>query len=92
MHASVHGTRQFRPLPDRGMPAFPERRRKICRRLAQNLVRLPEFAVLALQRLQLLGDIRGNASPLAAVDLGLLDPVKQRVNRSGIASGITALG
>ncbi len=64
------------------MPAFPERRRKICARLAQDLVGLPELAVLALQRLQLLGNICGNAGALAAVDFGLLDPVKQRVCRA----------
>jgi hypothetical protein len=58
------------------MPAFPERRRKTGARLAQGLVGLPEFAVLALQRLHLLGNIGGKASPLAAVDLGLLDPIQ----------------
>jgi len=74
MHARVHGTRQLRLG-------------KISRCFAQDLIRLPEFSVLALKRLQLLSDIRGNTSPLATVDLGLLDPVQQRVCRAADLCG-----
>jgi hypothetical protein len=52
------------------------------RRLAQDLVGLPKLAVLALQCLQLLRDIRRHASTLAAVDLKLLDPLVQRLRRA----------
>lgn len=37
---------------------------------------------LTFQHLQLLGNVGGNPSPLAAVDFGLLHPVKQRMRRA----------
>ena len=47
---------------------------------------LLELVVLALHGLQPLGNIRGSAGALAAVDNGLLPPVKERVR------GATDLG
>ena len=55
---------------------------EISRRLAKDLIRLPEFPVLALQRLQLLGDFSWNATPHNFVDLGLLDPLIERLSRA----------
>src|SRR3954451_19910689 len=63
-------------------PAVELRPGKIRRCLAQDLVRLPELAVLPLKRLELLGDVRRDAAPLAAVDLGLLRPFVQRLRRA----------
>jgi len=50
---------------------------KIRRRLAQDLVGLAQFTVLALQRLQAICHLGWHTGPLAAVDLGLLDPFEQ---------------
>jgi hypothetical protein len=44
------------------------------------LVGLPKLAVLSFQRLRL--HVGRNAGPLPAVDLGLLDPVMQRLRRA----------
>src|SRR5690606_38985249 len=53
--------------------------RKIRRRLAENLVRLAQFAILPFKGLHLLGHLGRDAGALAAVDFGLLDPVVQRL-------------
>src|SRR5829696_7884703 len=58
------------------------RQGKIRARLAQDLVGLTQLAVLALQRLQLLGDFDRHAGTLAAVDLRLLHPLVQRLRRT----------
>lgn len=50
---------------------------KIRRRLAQDPVGLAQLTVLALQRLQVICHLGWYTDPLAAVDLGLLDPFKQ---------------
>src|SRR3954451_19051665 len=55
---------------------------KIRARLAQDLVGLTQLAVLALQRLQLLGYFGRNAGTLAAVDRRLLHPLVQRLRRT----------
>src|SRR5690606_31680729 len=55
------------------------RHRKIRRRLAENLVRLAQFAILPFKGLHLLGHLGRDAGALAAVDFGLLDPVVQRL-------------
>ena len=55
---------------------------KIRGRLAQDLVGLSQFAVLAFQRLQLVRYLDQNPSPLTAVDLGLLQPLLQRLGRA----------
>ncbi|GJE15017.1 hypothetical protein FOHLNKBM_6094 [Methylobacterium longum] len=60
-------------------PAVELRRRKILRRLPQDLVGLPEFAVLALQRFDPLALVRRRAGPLALIPLGLANPVPQRL-------------
>ena len=44
--------------------------------------RMPKLAVLPFERLQLLGRVSRNAGPLPAIDLGLLDPVMQRLRRA----------
>ncbi|MBB4383577.1 hypothetical protein GGD61_008279 [Bradyrhizobium sp. SBR1B] len=43
---------------------------------------MPKLAVLTLEGLQLLGHVGRNAGPLPAIDLGLLDPVMQRLRRA----------
>ena len=58
------------------------RHRKIRARLTKDLIRLTQLAVLPLQRLHLLGHIGRNARALAAVDLGLLDPLVQGLGRA----------
>src|SRR5690606_23336233 len=55
---------------------------KICRRLAQNLIGLTQLADLAFQRLELVGDLGRNTGTLAAVDLRLLHPLKQRLRHA----------
>ena len=55
---------------------------KIRRRLAQDLIGLPQLAVLPLQGLQLLGHLRRDTNPFAAVDLDLLDPLVQGLRRA----------
>ncbi len=55
---------------------------KISRRLAQDLVGLAKLPVLALQRLQLLRHVAWHAGAFAGVDLGLLDPLVQRLCRA----------
>ena len=55
---------------------------KYADRLAQDLVGLSKLAVLALQRLQLRRHVGRHAGPLAAVDLGLLHPLVQRLRRA----------
>src|SRR5690606_4005984 len=55
------------------------RHRKILLRLAENLVRLAQFAILPFKGLHLLGHLGRDAGALAAVDFGLLDPVVQRL-------------
>ena len=52
---------------------------KIRAGLAQDLVGLPQLAVLALQRTQLLRNVGGHAGALAAVNLGFLCPIVQRL-------------
>lgn len=67
-----------------------------CLALAQDLVRrensppdcflilltLAQLAVLAFEGLHLLGHLAGDTGPLAAVDLGLVDPVIQGLRRA----------
>lgn len=58
---------------DRG-PARPSSARR-SRCLAQNFVGLPKLPVLALQRLQPVGQFSRNPGSLTAIDLRLLDPL-----------------
>jgi hypothetical protein len=58
------------------------RQGKIGRRFPQDLIGLPQFAVLALQRLDPLPLVRRWSSPLTLVPLGLPDPVPQRLART----------
>lgn len=58
------------------------RRRKISRRLAQDLIGLPQLAVLPLQRLDPLALIRRRATAGARVALRQADPVPQRLARA----------
>src|SRR5579862_4556371 len=60
---------------------------KIGRRLAQDFIRLPEFSVLTLQRLQTFGDFRRNAATHAAVDLRLLDASIEGLRRAADLRG-----
>src|SRR6185436_7912833 len=60
---------------------------KISRRLAQDLVGLPELPVLALQRLQAIDHIGRSTRSLAAVDLSLLDPLIERLWRAADLGG-----
>ena len=53
---------------------------KISRRLAQDVIRLPEFPVLPLQRLQPFSNFNWDAAPHAVVDLSLLDPLIERLS------------
>ena len=56
---------------------------KVCsQRFAQDLVRPAQLAVLSLQRLHPLDQFGRTARALAAVDLGLLDPVIERMRRA----------
>src|SRR3984957_12530545 len=55
---------------------------KISRRLAKDFIRLPEFPVLPLQRLQALGNFARNAATHAAVGLRLLGPLIERLLRT----------
>ena len=55
---------------------------KISRRLAKDLIRLPEFPVLTLQRLQTFGNFGRNAAAYAVVDLSSLDPLIERLSRA----------
>src|SRR6476659_9467852 len=64
------------------VPAVELRRRKISACLAQDLVGLPKLAVLPLKGLQLVGHVGRNAGSPPAIDLGLLDPVMQRLWRA----------
>ena len=57
-------------------------RAKYADALRRILVRLSKLSVLALQRLQLLGHIGRNASPLAAIDVRLLHPIQKRLRRA----------
>lgn len=50
--------------------------------LAEDLVRLPQLAVLAFEGLILLGHLAGDTGPLAAVDHDLIDPVIQGLRRA----------
>ena len=58
-------------------PSDPTKPASSGRRLAQNLVRLPQFTNIALQRLHLVG-LGRDTGALAAVDLSLLHPLMQR--------------
>jgi hypothetical protein len=60
---------------------------KISRRLAKDFIRLPEFPVLPLQRLQALGNFARNAATHAAVGLRLLDPLIERLRRAADLRG-----
>jgi len=62
----------------KGPPGAPP----VFRCLAQDLVGLAKLAVLALQCLQTVGQLGRNAGTLAAVYLGLLHPLQQRVPRA----------
>jgi hypothetical protein len=55
---------------------------KICRRLAEDLVRLAQLAVLAFQRLHSVGHLARDADAPTTVDLGLLDPLEERLRRA----------
>ncbi|OYU73777.1 MAG: hypothetical protein CFE32_19930 [Alphaproteobacteria bacterium PA3] len=46
--------------------------RKKCARLVQNLVNLPQLAVLTFQRLEPVGQFGRHTGALAAIELGLL--------------------
>lgn len=50
-----------------------------CRRLAENLVGLPQLADLAFQRRHFVGNLGWDARPLAAVDFRLLHPLIKRL-------------
>lgn len=50
--------------------------------LAKDLIRLAQLAVLAFQSLHTLGHLAGDARALAAIDLGLLDPIVQGLGRT----------
>ena len=50
-------------------------------------IRLAEFSVLTLQRLQTFGDFRRNAVTHAAVDLRLLDALIERLRRAANLCG-----
>ena len=50
--------------------------------LAQDLIGLLQLSVLALQGLQLLGHLSCDAGAITAIDLGLLDPLVQRLRRA----------
>jgi hypothetical protein len=68
--ASSHDDHQFEsPTLE---PAVELRLSKISWRLAQDFIRLPEFPVLALQRLQPLSYLGGNARPSAAATCAFL--------------------
>src|SRR3546814_408499 len=69
----------MRSSPER---AVELRLSKICRRLAQNLVGLPQLSDLALERLHLVGNLGRDTRPLAAVDFSLLYPLMQRRRRA----------
>src|SRR5690606_40499998 len=60
---------------------------KICRSFAQYLVGLTKLAVLSFQSLHLLRDIARQSRSLAAVHLGLLHPLIQRVCRAADLGG-----
>ena len=77
----------MRSSPER---AVELRLRKICRRLAQDLVGLPQLADLAFERLHLVSDFSWNARPLAAADLSLLHPLMQGCGEPPIFSAIDA--
>src|SRR5215475_15289340 len=64
------------------LPAVELRLGKISRRLAQDLIGLAKLPVLPLQRLEPVRNIRWHAGSFAAVDLGLLDPLMQRLRRT----------
>lgn len=51
-------------------------------RPAQDLVGLTQFADLVLQRLHLVGHLSRDTAALAAVDLGLLHPLMQRLRNA----------
>ncbi len=56
--------------------------RKICAGLVQDLIGLAQFPVLAFRRLPLPGHLAGDTGPLAAVRLGLVDPIVQGLGRA----------
>ncbi len=65
----------------RASPTLLKQCRIACDRAgnAENLVGLAQLAVLLLERLHPFGHLGRNARALAAVDLGLLAPVVQRL-------------
>ena len=78
---------ELRPLPDRRMTSCAGRKREIPARLAQDLIGLPEFAVLASRRLHARGHLGRHARPLARIDLGLLHPFVQCLRRAADLGG-----
>ena len=61
---------------------------EISRRLAKDLIRLPEFSVPHAKRFQTFGNFARNAATHPAVDLCLLDPF---IERSGVQPIFTAI-
>ena len=59
-----------------------ERRGKICRRFAENLIGLLQLAALAFQSLHFLGLFGRDAAALARINLDLLHPFVQRLWRT----------
>ena len=57
-------------------------------RLPEDLIGLPEFTVLALQRLDPLALVRARAAPKALVPLGLTDLVPECIARKPIFAAI----
>lgn len=55
---------------------------EIRRCLVQDLVSLPQLAVLAFQRLEPIRSLRRNAGPLTSLNLCLLDSFVQRMRRT----------
>ena len=55
---------------------------EISRCLAKDFIRLPEFPVLALQRLQPFGNFSWNAAAHTVVDVSFLDPLIERLSRA----------